>query len=140
VSDPGQHRSTGTKTPEGDQPAGGVLAQAPTALIVGVTVVFVALLFVLGAIVISGKSTKEFTDSLRLVFGAVSSAAALLATLYGASAAKSAKAAREQTNSNLDARMRMHAEIGTLAALEKAGIRPMAPRPPSKPRRALPPA
>lgn len=108
---------TDPKHAEGEQPSGGVLAQAPTALIVGVTVVFLGVLAALVVIILAGKPTQELTDALRLLFGAVSSTGALAGTLYAASAARSAKATREQTNGNLDARIEKHVAAGVASAL-----------------------
>lgn len=121
-----QHRDAPTPTPEGPQPAGGVIAQAPTALIVCIAAVVITVLAGLIILILAGKSTTEFVDALKLAFGAVSSAGALLGTLYAASAAKSAKATREQTNGSLDARIEQHVAAGVQAAL---GVRPArAPR------------
>lgn len=111
-----QHRAP-IPNPEGPQPAGGVLAQAPTALIVVVGVAFLGLLTALVVLILAGKPTQELTDALKLIFGAVSSIGALGGTLYAASAAKSAKAAREQTDGSLDARIEAYVARGVAAAM-----------------------
>lgn len=126
----GQHR-TSTETPEGPQPPGGVIAQAPTALIVTVGAMFIAILAALVVIILAGKSTQELTDALKLIFGAVSSIGALGGTLYAASAAKSSKAAREQTDGSLDRRIEQHVAKGIAAAFGR-------PTPPAAPRAARP--
>lgn len=115
---------TDPKHAEGPQPNGGVLAQAPTVLVVMVGVAFVAVLTALVVIILAGKSTQELTDALRLLFGAISSTGALAGTLYAASAAKSAKAAREQTNGSLDARIEQHVAKGITAALRPPAAPP----------------
>lgn len=135
----GQHRTPSTETPEGPQPAGGVVAQAPTALIVTVGMVFLGLIAALVVLILAGKPTQELTDALKLIFGAVSSFGALGGVLYGASAAKSAKAAREQTDGSLDARIEAHVEKGVAAALERAGGGPLPARAPGRALKRTPP-
>lgn len=122
----GQHRDLGTETPEGPQPAGGVIRQAPTVLIIGVTVLAIALLAAFVVLILAGKPTTELTDAIKILLGGVSSIGALGGLLYGASAAKSAKAAREQTNGSLDARIEAHVAKGVAAALGQAPARPRA--------------
>lgn len=136
-----QHRDPGTETPEGPQPAGGVIRQAPTVLIVAVTVLALGLLTAFVLLILAGKPTTELLDAIKLVLGGVSSIGALGGLLYGASAAKSAKAAREQTNGSLDARIEAHVAKGVAAALDELapGGGPLPQRPRGAALRRTPP-
>lgn len=103
-----------------------MMKRAPsTVVVIAVTVAFLAVLGSFVALVLADKSPESLSTLIErvvMMLGALTGAGGLA---YGASAARSAAAAQEQTNGSLDPRMRaaVGAELDArLAGAVEAGI------------------